>query len=133
MAERMPPMPLSPLAENPGLWRGRDLQDSEGWIFRFPPAALAEIRAALASVEARGLKAPDFGKADFPLPQFASVLDGMLRELETGRGFFLMRGFPAAEFSEAECETIFWGIGQHLGIPLSQNAEGHLLGHVRNL
>src|SRR5437870_1357062 len=100
MQDVKPPMPPSPLAENPGLWRGRDLQDREDWIFRFPPRALAEIRAALSSVGAKGLKAPDFGKADFPLPQFASVLEGMLEELETGRGFFLMRGFPAAEFSE---------------------------------
>jgi len=133
MAEHNPSMPVSPLAENPGLWHGRDLQDREDWIFRFPPEALAEIRAALASVEAKGLKAPDFGKEDFALPQFAPVLKSMLEELETGRGFFLMRGFPAADFSEDECETIFWGLGQHLGIPLSQNAEGHLLGHVRNL
>jgi hypothetical protein len=133
MQEAKPPMPPSPLTANPGLWHGRDLQDREDWIFRFPPQALAEIRAALDSVQAKGLKAPDFGKDDFALPGFASVLAGMLEELENGRGFFLMRGFPAAEFSEAESEIIFWGIGQHLGIPLSQNAEGHLLGHVRNL
>jgi alpha-ketoglutarate-dependent taurine dioxygenase len=133
MSKAKPPMPPSPLDENPGLWQGRDLQDRGDWIVRFPPEALEEIRAALNAVQAKGLKAPDFGKDDFALPGFASVLAGMLEELENGRGFFLMRGFPAAEFSEDECEIIFWGIGQHLGIPLSQNAEGHLLGHVRNL
>ncbi|MEO8203635.1 MAG: TauD/TfdA family dioxygenase [Betaproteobacteria bacterium] len=128
-----PPMPPSPLSRNPGLWRGSDLQDSEDWIFRFPPESLTEIRAALAAVQARGLNAPAFGKADFPLPKFSTVLAHMLEELENGRGFFLMRGFPVTEFTEAECEIIFWGLGQHLGIPLSQNAEGHELGHVRNL
>ncbi len=133
MQESLPPMPPSPLSRNPGLWRGRELQDSEDWIFRFPASALDEIRAALAAVQARGLKAPDFGKADFRLPTFAAVLQGMLEELEHGRGFFLMRGFPAGEFTETESEIIFWGLGQYLGIALSQNAEGHLLGHVRNL
>ena len=133
MQDAKPPMPPSPLSRNPGLWRGRDLQDCDDWIFRFPPEALAEIRSALGTVTSRGFKAPDFGKADFPLPKFSAVLEGMLEELEHGRGFFLMRGFPAAEFTEAESEIIFWGLGQHLGIPLSQNAEGHLLGHVRNL
>lgn len=133
MPQAEPSMPPSPLSRNPGLWRGRDLQDCEDWIFRFPQDALDEIRAALVTAQAKGLKAPNFGKADFPLPRFAAVLEGMLEELEHGRGFFLMRGFPAAEFSEAESEIIFWGLGQHLGTPLSQNAEGHLLGHVRNL
>jgi hypothetical protein len=133
MSESKPSMPPAPLSQNPGLWRGSDLQDRTDWIFRFPPEALAEIRAALAGIKAKGLVPPGFGKADFPLPQFSRVLDGMLEELETGRGFFLMRGFPAAEFTEGEAEIIFWGLGQHLGIPLSQNAEGHLLGHVRNL
>ncbi len=133
MQEAKPSMPPSPLSQNPGLWRGRDLQDREDWIFRFPPEALAEMRSALATVKTKGLKAPDFGKADFPLPEFSAVLTNMLEELEHGRGFFLMRGFPASEFSTEECEIIFWGLGQHLGIPLSQNAEGHELGHVRNL
>jgi len=133
MPEATPPMPASPLSRNPGLWRGRDLQDRGDWVFRFPQEALAEIRAALESVKAKGLRAPMFGKADFPLPNFSAVLGGMLEELEHGRGFFLMRGFPAADFTEDECEIVFWGLGQHLGIPLSQNAEGHELGHVRNL
>lgn len=133
MQDAKPPMPPSPLSRNPGLWRGRDLQDCDDWIFHFPPEALAEIRSALGTVTSRGLKAPDFGRGDFPLPKFSAVLEGMLEELEHGRGFFLMRGFPAADFTEAESEIIFWGLGQHLGIPLSQNAEGHLLGHVRNL
>ena len=133
MPDAKPPMPPSPLAANPGLWRGRDLQEREDWIFRFPHQAIEEIRSALGAIQSKSLKAPNFGKCDFPLPEFSTVLEGMLKELEHGRGFFLMRGFPAAEFTEDEAEIIFWGLGQHLGIPLSQNADGHLLGHVRNL
>ena len=128
-----PAMPASPLAKAPGLWRGAELERSEDWIFRFPPESLREIEDALRAVQARKLAPPNFGKADFPLPNFSPVLAGMLEELERGRGFFLMRGFPADRFTEAEGEIIFWGLGQHLGIPLSQNADGHLLGHVRNL
>jgi alpha-ketoglutarate-dependent taurine dioxygenase len=127
------PMPSAPLESGPGLWRGADLQTSDNWIFRFPPESLAEIEAALLSVQATALRPPHFGKEDFPLPKFSKTLGGMLEELEHGRGFFLMRGFPIEKFSEEQAEIIFWGLGQHLGIPLSQNADGHLLGHVRNL
>ena len=128
-----PAMPASPLERAPGLWRGTELERSRSWIFRFPPQSLLEIEEALRAVQGRGLVPPHIGKADFPLPTFSRVLAEMLEELERGRGFFLMRGFPAERFTEAESELIFWGLGQHLGAPLSQNADGHLLGHVRNL
>lgn len=133
MDSMKPEMPAAPIERAPGLWSGAELQRRTDWIFRFPREALAEIESALRGVQAKGLKAPHFGKDDFPLPKFAQVLRVMLEELEQGRGFFLMRGFPIGRFTEQEAETIFWGLGQHLGIPLSQNAEGHLLGHVRNL
>ena len=29
--------------------------------------------------------------------------------------------------------TAFWGIGTHLGEAISQNAKGHLLGHVKDI
>lgn len=126
-------IPTAPLTSNPGLWRGAQFAHSDDWIFRFPPDALPEIEAALRHVRDRKLRAPDFGKVDFPLPRFSRVLHDMLEELEHGRGFFLMRGFPIERFSEEEAENVFWGLGQHMGIPLSQNADGHLLGRVRNL
>jgi alpha-ketoglutarate-dependent taurine dioxygenase len=133
VSELKPAMPESPLTKAPGLWHGADLQQSTEWIFRFPDEALAEIEAAVRGVEARGLVPPTFTKADFPLPILSRTLAGMLEELEHGRGFFLMRGFPIERFSQAQAEIIFWGIGQHLGTALSQNADGHLMGHVRNL
>jgi hypothetical protein len=133
MENLAPPMPPSPLDQGPGLWRGADLERSQEWIFRFPPQSLREIGEALRTVQARKLAPPHFTKTDFPLPTLSRVLASMLEELERGRGFFLMRGFPAGRFSDEEAEVIFWGLGQHLGVPLSQNADGHLLGHVRNL
>lgn len=126
-------MPTVPIAKAPGLWRAADLQESKEWIFRFPQEALAEVESAMRAVKSRKLMPPNFGKEHFPLCEFSKVLNSMLEELEHGRGFFLMRGFPIERFSEDEAAIIFWGLGLHLGTPLSQNAEGHLIGHVRNL
>jgi hypothetical protein len=133
MQENSPAMPVEPLTSSPGLWLGGDLQHRDDWIYRFPSEALAEIELALRDVQRRGLATTDVTKNDFRLPRFSQVLGDMLEELEHGRGFFLMRGFPIEKFNEQEAEIIFWGLGQHLGIPLSQNAAGHLVGHVRNL
>jgi hypothetical protein len=129
----VPAMPEAPLARAPGLWKGEVLQRSDEWIFRFPEESLAEIEAALGAIKKRNLAPPLFGKTDFPLPKFGRVLETMLQELEYGRGFFLMRGFPIERFEEKDAEIIFWGLGLHLGTAVSQNAHGHLIGHVRDL
>ena len=56
----------------------------------------------------------------------------MLDEIENGRGFMLLRGFPRDRYSDQDCELVYWGLGAHFGRPVSQNARGHLLGHVRD-
>jgi len=43
-----------------------------------------------------------------------------------------VRGIPRDRYTDTDCELVYWGIGSHLGTPVSQNARGHLLGHVRD-
>ena len=50
-----------------------------------------------------------------------------------GSGFEVLRGLPIERYSQAEAATIFCGIGAHLGHARSQNAAGHILGHVRDV
>lgn len=72
----------------------------------------------------------DMTAADFPLPTLAPRLAELAWELDQGRGFWLMRGLPIDEMTERQAAFAYWGIGLHLGTPVSQNARGHLLGHV---
>jgi hypothetical protein len=48
------------------------------------------------------------------------------------RGIGLIRGLPRERYSDQELELLFWGLSLHLGIGVSQNAEGDRLGHVRS-
>ncbi len=115
----------------PAAWLGPDLQREASWIYRIDAGTIAEIDAALATVQQAGTTIP-FERDAFPLPRFAAVLDDLLAEIENGRGFVLLRGIPRERYSDAECELIYWGLGAHLGTPVSQNARGHRLGHVRD-
>src|SRR6185437_11013131 len=54
-------------------------------------------------------------------------------EVLNGRGFVLLRGLPVEGRPIADSAAAYWGIGLHFGNPRSQNAMGHLLGHVRDL
>jgi len=54
-------------------------------------------------------------------------------EVQKGRGFVLLRGLPIDGRPIETVAAAYLGIGSHLGTPVSQNAKGHLLGHVRDL
>jgi hypothetical protein len=120
-----------PLIAGPGAWIGSAIQHDKSWICRFDPAELAEIDDALAHARKIGARIP-FASDTFPLPRLGSRLDAILDEVENGRGFALLRGIPRARYTDEECELVYWGLGVHFGTPVSQNARGHLLGHVRD-
>jgi hypothetical protein len=117
--------------KDPAAWVGPEIAKETSWYYQLDDTAIAEIDAALNSVKVAGLTNP-FAKDAFPLPTFAGELEKIAKRVEDGTGFVLMRGLPRERYSDAECELIYWGIGMHLGRPVSQNTRGHLLGHVRD-
>jgi hypothetical protein len=116
----------------PAAWLGRDLSQRRDWIHRLTAAEIAEIDAALAQARSTGKPMAELSRADFPLATLARSIEGWLRELDRGRGFVLVRGLPVQRYSEAEAALAYWGLGLQMGSPVSQNAAGDLLGHVRD-
>jgi hypothetical protein len=112
------------------VWSGAELAAAGDWVFALDAAQLAEIDAALAGV--RDAKLFGFGKADFPLPRTAALLARVSAELEDGRGCARLRGLPVERYSEDDLRRIFWGIGCHLGTQVFQNAQGEIMGEVRD-
>ena len=96
-------------------------------------AEIAELEGALEQVRSRGLvtrrdrsvrvPAPNAGRDDRRVgrrarrPVAASCSCAASRSTGTRR---------------LDASTIYWGIGQHLGVPVSQNTDGDRLGHVRD-
>ena len=124
---------LAPI-DGPQAWRG-DRMAARGseWRHDWTPAEIAEIRQAVADVEAQGLEIMAINRAAFPLPNAAPVLKAMRRTLLDGPGFYLLRGLPIQDWTIRQAAIAFWGIGTYLGRPCSQNGKGHVLGHVKNL
>jgi hypothetical protein len=126
--------PPRPLVEGPSAWIGRDLRAREDeWIYPLSAAEIAEIERATEAVRDRGLDIADISRADFPLPTLGARLDRMRDEILNARGFVLIRGLPVESRPIVDSAAAYWGIGAHLGNARSQNAKGHLLGHVRDL
>ncbi len=116
----------------PMMWRGEDLARSTDWIRPLAPAELDELDAALRAVRRRGLDWPAMRREDFPVPRLARTLAEVSAELEDGRGLVLLRRLPVERYTEDELRIVYWGLGLHLGTPRHQNAQGELIGDVRD-
>ncbi|MBT9502400.1 MAG: TauD/TfdA family dioxygenase [Burkholderiaceae bacterium] len=116
----------------PSAWFGPDMAArSDEWLLHFTETELAEIASAsLAYSEA---DIASMRREDFPLPTLGPRLQTVLAELLDGRGFVLLRGLPVQRWSLRQSAVAFYGLGLHLGRARPQNAQGHLLGHVKDL
>lgn len=118
----------------PSAWAGADMRKREAeWTYCLSPGEVAEISAATRLVMASGRDLVTIGRNDFPLPTLGPVLDRLCAEVLHGRGFVRLRGMPVEGRPIEESATAYWGVGSYFGSARSQNAKGHLLGHVYDL
>lgn len=116
--------------EGPSVWSAADLRDNDDWIHRLDPAEIRDIEAALAAARDAGRDGTGIGREDFPLPHLSAAIARWTHEIEDGRGFLLVRGFPVAD--AADIDAMFWGLGRHLGEAIVQNYEGRRINEVRS-
>jgi len=124
---------LPPLQAGPAIWTGPEMAARRDWTLIWSAAEIAEIEAAAAPLAASGADIATLAASDFPLPTLAPRLARIRAEVLRGRGFVLLRGLPVETWPLRLSATAFVGLGAHLGTAVSQNAQGHLLGHVRDL
>ncbi len=117
----------------PQAWTAADFENVEAISVHLSPAHVAALEERLAEVNARGLALEDIGAEDFAHPDLDGALGEVLRELMFGLGLVVLRGLPADRYGADDMAKIYWGIGTHFGIALSQSALGDVLGHVQDL
>jgi hypothetical protein len=127
----MPAPHLEPVTDR-SAWRGEDLaRVPQEWTYRMSVAEIAELEAAVAAVKGRAIEG--LGRDDFRMPALDASLARIADEVDFGRGFCLVRGFPAGRHSAEECALVAWAVASRIGRPITQNAAGDLVGHVRDL
>ena len=114
-------------------WTGRQLAESpQEWLYTLNSDDIADLESAATHFQTLKLDIGVIDKASFPLNSFARHIASLREKILTGIGFEVLRGLPVNTYSQAFAATIFCGIGAHLGLARSQNAQGHILGHVRD-
>ncbi len=131
----MPAFPagLPERIDTPSAWRGADMVRRSDWIEPLSAAELGELAAASDSWIDVAADLTLLTREQFALPLLAPRLARLRTELVDGRGFALLRGLPVVRWGRRRAAVAFYGLGAHLGRALSQNAQGHVLGHVRDL
>ena len=123
-------MSLPDAITSPVAWTGRDMMAApERWTYRLSDADVAEIENAATIFIDSGRPLGQITRDLFPLPEFGVWLESLRETLIHGIGFQLITGLPVETYSGDMRATIFCGIGR----ARSQNAAGHLLGHVRDV
>lgn len=129
---RRAPAQVGELIVDPAGWEPQDIVAADDWIYTLDDTDIGEIAAAADAAVAQDIDPAAITRNTFPLPHFASVMADVRRELQDGRGVVVLRGLPVAAMGREHAARAFLGIGAHLGTAVSQNAFGHLLGHVRD-
>jgi hypothetical protein len=115
-------------------WYGPDWATREDeWLTHFSSEEIKELETAAEQWGTEHDHIPTITTEDFKLPILAPKLLKLREELIHGRGFSLLRGLPTANYTEREATIIFCGLGSHLGRTRPQNAQGDIIGHVKDL
>ena len=124
---------LPPAVCDRSAWYGAEMGGGTDWIERLSEAEIAEVESAVHELEESQVDMASIMAEDVPLPIVAPRLQRLLEEVLNGRGFVLIKGLPVERWTQREAAMAFLIIGVQMGHLRMQNAEGHLLGHVKDL
>ena len=115
-------------------WLGSELQKKPDlWESHLSLKFISDIEQAANYFLSLDIDLSEINRDSFPLKVFDGYLSNLALKLLDGIGFEVIKGLPVKRYSPEMIATIFFGIGAHLGDARSQNADGHLLGHVRDI
>ena len=103
------------------------------WIERLTDSEIAEVESAIHEVEKSHRELTTITANEVPLTTVVPRLQSLLNDVLHGRGFVLIKGMPVERWTRRQVTIAFLIIGVHLGNLRMQNAQGHVLGHVRDL
>ena len=115
-------------------WLGSDLQDRQDlWKTYLSLELIDDLEQAANNFLSLGIDISEISPKNFPLRIFNKHLSELSIKLLDGIGFEVITGLPVYRYSAEMIAIIFCGIGAYLGDARSQNSDGHLLGHVRDI
>jgi len=82
----------------PAAWRGSDMIKRNDWQLRFTAEDIGEIETAMSNVDDSDFR--NITRLNFRITGLARRLEDILKEIEDGRGFVLVKGLPVTRWGE---------------------------------
>jgi hypothetical protein len=115
----------------PATWRGPELTPDD-YLHRLSDDEVAALDRLRADLVQRDVGLGAIGPESTPIPALDEAIGEWVDQLENGIGFVVIRGLDIEGWSEREAGLVYYALGRQMGAPVKQNADGHLLGHVRD-
>lgn len=131
-SRRAPAQAMQPVIDPAG-WTPETLGGVDDFSYAISDRDADELVAGVAAFRRHGAPIEEVSRENFPLAGFADVLADVRRELIDGRGLVMLRNFPLQRLDREQQAIAYLGLGAYLGKAMSQNAQGHILGHVKDL
>jgi TfdA family taurine catabolism dioxygenase TauD len=109
-------------------WLAGEMRERDDWIFAVTDQEIEEIDRAIERTRALDIR--EIEKDNFQLPTLAKRLERLRAAVKDGIGFSYVRGLPVDRYDREGQLRMYWGISRHIGDPIPQNRNGHLIGHI---
>lgn len=104
--------------------------DAEAALFEFTPRQLELLLELVDHTKSEGLPVTAITREVFDHPELHDSFAAWVQAFKTGQGLLQFRGFPVRERPVEDIWRMYWGIGAHFGVGVSQNTHGQLMGMV---
>ena len=104
--------------------------DADGNTIAFTARQLELLCALVEKTRQQGIAVTDITREVFDHPELHESFADWVRLFKEGQGLVKLRGFPVRDMPLDDIWRMYWGIGAHFGIGVSQNTHGHLQGTV---
>jgi hypothetical protein len=131
-SKREPARPMFPVVDPAG-WAPEALGDVGSWSYALSDDDVKELIAATKRAQRDGIAPEHVNQENFRLEAFANTLRDVRMELSNGRGIVMLQNFPVQQLDQLGRAIAYLGLGSYLGKTTSQNGDGHILGHVKDL
>ena len=119
--------PTPQFIDEHNVWTAQSFSSAADWQEHLSPEMVEEITHSLNHAMACGIVPQQVGPDTFPLTVTQPLLDRIANSLEHGRGFCLLRGWPAHRFTYEQNVMAFCGIASRFGECKIQNYEGQAI------
>ena len=124
--------PPSGPVRSPSAWKAADFADLADWIEDLGEDVIGAFDAAMMVAVGSGKPLDQLSPADFPLPALNDKVAAWREQLQSGRGFLVLRGAPVDRWGLDRSSLFMRALGLQFGRLGLQNPRGDVIGEVRD-